>query len=47
MAIIPSFDQDPGHQLKSEKTLSMVLLFWVGHISAACEPNHMAPVAIM
>jgi hypothetical protein len=46
MAIILSFDQDPGHQFKSEKTLSMVLLFRVGHISAACEPHHVTPVAI-
>jgi hypothetical protein len=46
MAIILSFDQDPGHQLKGEKTLSMVLLFCVGHISDACEPNYMTPVVI-
>ena len=26
---------------------SMVLLFWFGHISAACEPNHMTQGVIL
>ena len=34
-------------EFKSEKTLSMVLVFWFGHISAACEPNHMTQGTIL
>ena len=33
--------------LKVKKTLSMVLVFWFGHISAACEPNHMTQGMIL